>query len=200
VKVKVNTFAAKIAAELEESIQIKEKTLERQLKTLEIIGQAMLTALIAGNKVILFGNGGSAADSQHIAAEFINRFRRERRAMPAIALTTDTSVMTSIANDYSFDNIFSRQIEALGDSGDIALGISTSGNSPNVLNAFRTARQLGLITVGFTGASGGRMTDLAEICFHVPSESVSRIQEVHLTAAHALCGLMEEELISDDAK
>ena len=138
------SLAARIAAELEESIQVKEKTLEEQLTTLEEIGQAMLGALREGNKVILFGNGGSAADSQHIAAEFINRFRLERRAMPAIALTTDSSVLTSIANDYSFDNVFSRQIEAIGESGDVALGISTSGNSPNVLKAFETARQLGI--------------------------------------------------------
>jgi len=197
---KNNAHAATIAAEFVETIQVIEGTLEEQLTILEEIGQPILEALRTGNKVLLFGNGGSAADSQHIAAEFINRFRRERRALPAIALTTDTSVMTSIANDYSFDNVFSRQIEAIGESGDIALGISTSGNSSNVLNAFRTARQLGLITVGFTGATGGRMPDLADICFCVPSESISRIQEVHITAAHALCGLIEEELISDDAK
>jgi D-sedoheptulose 7-phosphate isomerase len=189
-----NSYAARIATEFEESIQVKERTSMEQLEILEEIGQLILGALRAGNKMLLFGNGGSAADSQHIAAEFINRFRQERQAMPAIALTTDTSVLTSIANDYSFDNIFSRQIEALGERGDIALGISTSGNSPNVLNAFRTAKQLGLTTVGFTGASGGRMADLAEVCFLVPSDSVPRIQEVHMTAAHALCGLIEEEL------
>jgi D-sedoheptulose 7-phosphate isomerase len=195
-----DSIAARIAAELEESIQVKERTLEEQLTTLEEIGQAMLASLRAGNKLILFGNGGSAADSQHIAAEFINRFRRERRAMPAIALTTDSSVLTSIANDYSFDNVFSRQIEAIGEDGDVALGISTSGNSPNVLNAFEAANRLGITTVGFTGATGGRMEDCADLCFHVPSQSTARIQEVHITAAHALCGLVEDELISDHAE
>jgi D-sedoheptulose 7-phosphate isomerase len=195
-----DSLASRIAAELEESIQVKQKTLDEQLTALEEIGQVMLKALRDGNKVMLFGNGGSAADSQHIAAEFINRFRLERQAMPAIALTTDSSVLTSIANDYSFDNIFSRQIEAIGEDGDVALGISTSGNSPNVLKAFGVARQLGITAVGFTGASGGKMGDYADLCFRVPSQSTARIQEVHITAAHALCGLIEEELISNNAE
>jgi D-sedoheptulose 7-phosphate isomerase len=194
----IDTITSRIAAEFEESIEVKERTIAEQLTTLEEIAQVMLRALRRGNKVILFGNGGSAADSQHIAAEFINRFRLERRAMPAIALTTDSSVLTSIANDYSFDNVFSRQIEAIGEEGDVALGISTSGNSPNVLRAFDAARELGVTTVGFTGASGGRMEDHADLCFHVPSDSTARIQEVHITAAHALCGFVEERLVSDN--
>lgn len=196
----VDSIAPRIAAEFEESIEVKERTIDGQLTNLEEIAQAILGALRAGNKVILFGNGGSAADSQHIAAEFINRFRLERRAMPAIALTTDSSVLTSIANDYSFDNVFARQIEAIGEGGDVALGISTSGNSSNVLKAFEAARHLGITTVGFTGASGGRMDEFADLCFHVPSQSTARIQEVHITAAHALCGFVEEELVSGNAE
>jgi D-sedoheptulose 7-phosphate isomerase len=172
-----NTFAATLVAELEESIQVKKRVIDGQVHILTEILQVMLQALQAGNKIILFGNGGSAADSQHIAGELVSKFRRDRRAMPAIALTTDTSILTSIANDYSFARVFARQIEALGQKGDVAIGISTSGNSPNVLD--------------------GILKDSADICFQAPSENTARIQEAHITAAHALCGLIEQEFCHD---
>lgn len=185
---------ARIAAEFEESIAVKNRTIDQQLGVLEEIYDVLLHALAEGHKIIFFGNGGSAADSQHIAAEFVSRFKVDRRALPAIALTTDTSIMTSIGNDYSFDRVFARQIEALGRPGDVAVGISTSGNSPNVLQAMEMAREMRMATVGFTGSSGGKLKDNADICFHVPSQNTARIQEAHITAAHALCGLLEEAL------
>ncbi len=186
-------FAPLIARELEDSIQVKRRVLDEQLSTLADIVELLAQTLQAGYKVVLFGNGGSAADSQHIAAELVSRFRRERQALPAIALTTDTSILTSIANDYSFENVFSRQIEALGQPGDVAIGISTSGNSPNVLKGVSAAKQKGMTTVGLTGESGGQLKDCVDICFRVPSQSTPRIQEVHITVAHAICELVEQE-------
>lgn len=190
--------ATRITTLFEESIRVKSRTLDEQLSVLNDILQVLLRALKAGNKVILFGNGGSAADSQHIAAELVSRFLRDRRALPAIALTTDTSILTSVANDYAYENVFARQIEALGRPGDVAVGISTSGNSPNVLRALETAKSMDMGTVGFTGASGGRLKACVDICFCVPSQSTPRIQEVHITAAHALCELIEEDIFGDE--
>lgn len=187
----------RIGAEFEESIRVKKQTLDEQLSVLNEILQTILQVLKAGNKVILFGNGGSAADSQHIAAELVSKFRRDRSALAAIALTTDTSILTSIANDYSYDYVFARQIEAHGRPGDVAVGISTSGNSPNVLRALETARDMGISAIGFTGADGGQLKECVDICFRVPSQSTARIQEVHITAAHALCELLEQELFGD---
>lgn len=187
-------FTKKIRHEFENSIQIKKLVLEQCLPILSRIAQVMTNALREGNKIMLFGNGGSAADSQHLAAEFINRFKLERPAMPAIALTTDTSVLTSIANDYSYENIFSRQIEAIGQVGDVAIGITTSGNSGNIIKAIATANEMGITTVGFTGLEGGKLKECSEICLQVPSNSTPRIQEVHITAGHALCDIVEQEL------
>jgi D-sedoheptulose 7-phosphate isomerase len=194
VNVLVTTLEARIAGEFDESIRVKQRLIKEQVATLSTIAEMMLDALRNGKKIILFGNGGSAADSQHIAAELVSRFRREREAMPAIALTTDTSILTSIGNDYGFEKVFSRQIEAMGNDGDIAVGISTSGNSPNVLKALETAKLLGMHTIGFTGDSGGKLKDFVDICFHVPSNDTARIQESHITAAHALCNVIEEEM------
>jgi D-sedoheptulose 7-phosphate isomerase len=194
VKVVARTFINEIRAELEESVRVKQRVIDEQAFVLEEILQILLRSLRAGNKIILFGNGGSAADSQHIAAELISKFRRDRSALPAIALTTDTSILTSIANDFSFDYVFSRQIEGLGERGDVALGISTSGNSPNVINALQTANEMGMTTIGFTGAEGGALKDHVDICFHAPSQNTARIQEVHIAAAHTLCELIEQEL------
>lgn len=191
------TYVEDIRAELEESLKIKQRVIDEQIFVIQEILIALLKALDAGNKVILFGNGGSAADSQHIAGELVSKFRRERKALPAIALTTDTSILTSIANDFSFEHVFARQIEALGAPGDIALGISTSGNSPNVIHALRVARQLGLVTIGFTGEDGGELKDAVDICFQVPSNSTPRIQEMHITVAHTLCELIEIELLKE---
>jgi D-sedoheptulose 7-phosphate isomerase len=197
-KVVSRTFINEIKAELEEGVRVKQRVIDEQVFVLEEILQILLQTLRAGNKIILFGNGGSAADSQHIAAELISKFRRDRSALPAIALTTDTSILTSIANDFSFDYVFSRQIEGLGEKGDVALGISTSGNSQNVIHALRIAKEMGMTTIGFTGAEGGALKDHVDICFHAPSQNTPRIQEVHIAVAHTLCELIEQELFSEN--
>ncbi len=142
---------------------------------------------------MIAGNGGSAADAQHIAAELVGRFLRERKALPAMALTTDTSILTAIGNDYSFENVFSRQVEALGQAGDVAIGISTSGNSKNVIKAIQTAKKMEMITIGFTGESGGELKNCIDFCFQAPSQSTPHIQEAHLAVAHALCDIVEHE-------
>jgi D-sedoheptulose 7-phosphate isomerase len=195
-----NTFAVKLVAELEDSIQVKKRVIDEQVPILNEILQVLIQALQEGKKIILFGNGGSAADSQHIAAELVSKFRRDRRALPAIALTTDTSILTSIGNDYSFADVFARQIEALGQEGDVAIGISTSGNSPNVLKGIGIAREQGLIAIGFTGADGGKLKECVDICFRAPSQTTARIQEAHITVAHALCEIIEQEFCQDDAQ
>jgi D-sedoheptulose 7-phosphate isomerase len=161
--------------------------------------QAIAHAFRGGRKVLLFGNGGSAADSQHIAAEFMNRYQIERPPLPAIALTTDTSLLTSISNDYAFDEVFSKQVKALGKKGDIAIGISTSGNSANVLKAFRVARKLGMITIALTG-EGGKIASNADIPLTVPSRSTPRIQEVHIVIGHILCELTDTLLFRQVSK
>ncbi|MBI4114614.1 MAG: D-sedoheptulose 7-phosphate isomerase [Candidatus Niyogibacteria bacterium] len=148
----------------------------------------------SGGKILIFGNGGSAADAQHIAAEFINRYAKDRKALPAIALTTDTSILTSIGNDSSFENIFSRQIEALGSPGDIAWGISTSGKSLNIVRALEVAKSKGLVTIGFTGREGGNMKDIVDYHVNVPVESTARIQEVQMTISHIICELIENNV------
>ena len=145
-------------------------------------------------RVLVFGNGGSASDAQHFAAEFVGRFQRERRAAAAIALTTDTSILTAIGNDYAFDRVFARQIDALGTRGDVALGITTSGGSANVLEAFRVARARGLTTIALTGRDGGEAGRLADIHVNVPDASTARVQEVHRTMLHVICELVEEGL------
>jgi D-sedoheptulose 7-phosphate isomerase len=154
---------------------------------------AVVEALRTGHKVLVFGNGGSAADAQHFAAELVGRFLRERRALPAIALTTDTSILTAIANDYAFDRVFARQIEALGRDGDVAIGISTSGGSANVVSAFATARDAGMTIVALTGRDGGAVGAAADIHVNVASSSTARVQEVHRTLLHAMCELIERE-------
>ena len=154
---------------------------------------AMREAIARGGRVLVFGNGGSASDAQHFAAELVGRFMRERPAMGSIALTTDTSILTAVANDYSFRQIFVRQIEALGRPGDVAFGISTSGESPNVLDAIRYARGQGLVTVAMTGRDGGSIGAAAEIHVNVPDHNTARVQEVHRTIMHAMCELIERE-------
>ena len=167
-----------------------------QIKVLEQIASVLAQSLTSGLKILLCGNGGSAADSQHIAAEFIGRFKRERRILPALALTTDTSILTAIGNDYAYEKIFSRQVEGLGERGDILIGLSTSGNSKNVLEAVKTAKTKGLVTVGFTGAKGGVLKTLADHCFQAQSDETSHIQEVHITALHALSEVVEDIVLS----
>jgi D-sedoheptulose 7-phosphate isomerase len=166
-------------------------------KIIEVV-QLITESLKSGNKIMLFGNGGSAADAQHIAAEFVNRLRKSKRDRPplaALALTTDTSILTSISNDSDFSNIFSRQIRALGKKGDIAWGISTSGNSPNLIKAIKAAQEMGIKTLGLTGKGGGEMSTLVDYHLNVESHDVPCIQEVQITVGHIICELVEQELL-----
>ncbi|MBI3313322.1 MAG: D-sedoheptulose 7-phosphate isomerase [Candidatus Omnitrophica bacterium] len=167
---------------------------EAQLAVLEKISREILKAFMAGHKILLCGNGGSAADSQHIAAEFIARFKRDRKSLPAISLTTDTSILTAIANDYDYEKIFSRQIEGLGNKGDILIALSTSGNSKNVLAAVKQAHSQGLTVIGFTGNSGGSLQGVVDICFQAQAKKTPHIQEVHITALHAISEVVEDVL------
>jgi D-sedoheptulose 7-phosphate isomerase len=160
---------------------------------------ALRQALRDGRKVLVCGNGGSAADAQHFAAELVGRFTRERRAWPALALTTDTSALTAIGNDLGFGRVFARQVEAHGQPGDVLIGISTSGGSPNVLAAVETARARGMVTIGLTGRDGGALGRAVDIHVNVPSTSTARAQEVHITLLHVICDLLEQELVDIDA-
>jgi D-sedoheptulose 7-phosphate isomerase len=160
-----------------------------------VAAQVMSDALKAGRKLLVFGNGGSAAEAQHLAAELVGRFQRERAAMAAIALTTDTSILTSIANDYSYKQVFARQVEAIGQAGDVAFGISTSGESPNVVAALQVARAQGLKTIALTGRDGGSAGAAAEFHVNVPDQSAQRVQEVHLTLIHVMCEVIEESAV-----
>jgi D-sedoheptulose 7-phosphate isomerase len=180
-----------------ESIRVKQAVLEGMLEEIATAAGWVTETLRRGNKLLIFGNGGSAADSQHIAAEFIGRFERERRALPAIALTTDTSILTALTNDYSGDIIFARQVEALGQPDDLAIVYSTSGNSPNVLAGISAARAKGLRVIGFTGEGGGKMAELCDLTLRVPSRRTSRIQEAHITISHALCEVVEADLFHE---
>lgn len=170
------------------------RSLEASSDVIEAIAGKMTACLREGGKICFMGNGGSAADSQHLAAEFVGRFQMERGALPSIALTTDTSILTAVANDYGYEAVFERQVEALVRAGDVVVGISTSGNSPNVLKAMRKAAAAGACTVGFTGESGGRLAEECELCLKVPSGKAARIQEGHILAGHSLCELVEENL------
>ncbi len=184
-----------VLAEAEQSATVKRRFFETHARKIVEAAELLAACLTAGGKILLFGNGGSAADAQHIAAEFVNRFRIERRPLAAIALTTDTSILTSIANDYDFEQIFAKQVRAIGRSGDVAVGISTSGNSPNVLAALEAARDLGLHTIGI-GGPGGRISTAADRIFAVTSESTARIQETHITLMHVLCELVDRILFA----
>lgn len=155
---------------------------------------AVAQAFSAGRRLLVFGNGGSAADAQHFAAEFVGRFQRERRAVAAVALTTDTSILTAIGNDYAYDRVFARQVEALGEPGDVAFGITTSGGSANVIEAFRVAKSRGLTTIALTGRDGGEAGRAADIHVNVPDPSTARAQEVHRTLLHVICEIVEEGL------
>ncbi len=167
---------------------------ERYAEMLGEAASAIAGCFKAGGKLLIFGNGGSAADAQHIAAEFVGRFKLERPGLPAIALTANTSVLTAWSNDYEFETVFSRQVQALGIKGDVAWGISTSGNSPNVVAALRKARELGLVTVGLSGNGGGRMASLCDINLTVATKDTPRIQEAHLVGYHIICKLVEDAL------
>jgi len=180
-----------IEKSIRKSIETKEGLLRGQVENIEKAAAAMISSIKAGGKILIFGNGGSAADSQHIAAELVGRFKMERKPIAAIALTTNTSTISAIANDYSYDVVFSRQVEALGKIGDVALGISTSGNSKNVLEAIEKAKGLGLETIALTGCGGGKLKKAAQINIIVDSGDTARIQESHALIGHILCELIE---------
>jgi len=187
---------------LQESAKVKQKILTNieTVKIIAKIAEIIVEAYRRGKKVILFGNGGSAGDAQHIAAEFVGKYYLERAPLPAIALTVNTSSLTAIGNDYSFAQVFAKQLEALGEAGDVAIGISTSGNSENVLEALRVAKTKGLITIGFTGEEGGKLKDVVDYCLHIPSNDTPRIQEGHITVGHIICEIVERELFGPDEK
>jgi len=190
----------KVIQRFKESADLKTAFAKKNCDKIIEVVHLITGSLNSGNKIMLFGNGGSAADAQHIAAEFINRLRKSKRDRPplaALALTTDTSVLTSISNDSDFSNIFSRQIRALGKKGDIAWGISTSGNSPNLIKAIKVAQEMGIKTLGLTGKGGGEMGTLVDYHLNVESSDVLRIQEVHITLSHVICELVEQELLQD---
>ncbi len=179
--------------------------IKEHMELIQIVAQSEITAqveeiativkeaLAKGKKVLFCGNGGSAADSQHLAAEFVGRFQVERKGLPAIALTVDTSILTAVANDYGYDQVFARQVEALANEGDVLIGLSTSGNSPNVLNAIAIAKDKGMKTVGFTAQGGGKMATECDVCVAVPCKVTARAQEVHILLGHILCELVDGE-------
>jgi D-sedoheptulose 7-phosphate isomerase len=180
-----------------ESLRVKSRFFEDNRDRVVETAAKLAQVLKSGHKVLFFGNGGSAADAQHLAAELVGRFGPDRAALAAISLSTDPSILTALGNDYGYDKVFSRQIEALGQSGDAAIGISTSGNSPSVLEALDAARTRGLFTIGFTGESGGKMTGRADVLFRVPSKQTPRIQETHLLLGHILCDLVDREIFPE---
>jgi D-sedoheptulose 7-phosphate isomerase len=191
------TLKARLAAAVAEANQLKNRLVAEQAEQVAAAASLLAGVLQGGGKVLLFGNGGSAADAQHLAAEFVNRFQIERPPLAAVALTTDTSILTSIANDFDFLEVFAKQVRALGKPGDAALGFSTSGNSANVVKALDAARQLGLKTLALSGGSGGPVAAAAELAIVVPSKNTPRIQEVHITIGHVLCDLVDFLLFPD---
>jgi D-sedoheptulose 7-phosphate isomerase len=191
-----NPVRSHIVAQITEAQRIMAAMLNDSslLSRVEDAARACVQSLRSGGKVLLAGNGGSAADAQHIAGEFVSRFAFDRPGLAAVALTTDTSILTAIGNDYGYEKLFSRQVQALGRKGDVFVGYSTSGKSPNVLRAFETAREAGLICIGFTGNRGGAMRELCHHLLEVPSADTPKIQEGHLVLGHILCGLAEAEI------
>lgn len=186
-----------ITASLSQHIQVFNEVFRSLSPSIAECGQLIKETVRNGKKVLICGNGGSAADAQHIAAEFVGRYESERRALPAIALSTDTSALTAIANDYGFERVFARQVEALANEGDLFIAISTSGNSPNVLAAVMEARTRGCRVLGMTGAAGKKLASLSDACLMVPSERTARIQEVHITVAHIWCEMVDEMIAAD---
>jgi D-sedoheptulose 7-phosphate isomerase len=184
---------------IESSIEVHSRLLEACLPAMTAAAGALITAYRSGHKALFFGNGGSAADAQHLAAEFLGRYLLERRPMPALALHANTSAVTAIANDYGYEHVFSRQLQALAVSGDVAVAISTSGNSKSILEALTVARKMGVYTIGLTGASGGRMRELVDVLIAVPSSETPRIQECHILVGHALCDAVEQAVAATPA-
>jgi D-sedoheptulose 7-phosphate isomerase len=194
-----NVTAGILRANIERSVEVHSRLMAACLPALTTAAGAIIAAYRAGHKAFFFGNGGSAADAQHLAAEFVGRYLRQRRPLPALALNANSSAVTAIANDCGYDQVFARQLEALAVSGDVAVAISASGNSPNVIEGARCARRLGLFTIALTGASGGRLRDLVDALIAVPSEETPRIQECHILVGHALCDAVEQALARPDA-
>jgi D-sedoheptulose 7-phosphate isomerase len=185
------SLKARLAEAVAEANLLKSRLVAEQSEQVAEAARVLAAALQKGGKILLFGNGGSAADAQHLAAEFVNRFRIERPPLAALALTTDTSILTSIANDYDFREVFAKQIRALARPDDAALGLSTSGNSPNVVRGLDAAREMGLVTLALSGGDGGPVARAADLALVVPSHSTPRIQEVHITIGHVLCDLVD---------
>jgi len=194
-----STRDALITSSIEDSIKVKQALLADKalFKQISDVIEAFVSALSKGHKILLFGNGGSAADAQHIAAEFVGRFQMERTPLPALALTVNTSALTGIGNDYDYVNVFSRQVEALGQAGDVAVGITTSGKSPNVIKGLAAAKAKGMVTVGLTGRFGKMMQEVSTYCLCVPSDQTPRIQESHILIGHVWCELVERALFPD---
>lgn len=180
-----------LRSNIERSVEVHSRLLDACLSSLTAAADALIAAYRSGHKAIFFGNGGSAADAQHLAAEFLGRYLCERRPLPALALNTNSSAVTAIGNDYGYDQVFSRQLEAMAIPGDVAVAISTSGNSPSVLEAVLCARRMGLFTIGLTGATGGRLLGHVDALIAVPSQETPRIQECHILAGHAFCDAVE---------
>ncbi|NQT95493.1 MAG: D-sedoheptulose 7-phosphate isomerase [Candidatus Omnitrophica bacterium] len=179
---------------IRESIKVKEAVLKSLSKEIKTASNLIVASLKKGGKLIVFGNGGSAADAQHIAAELVGRFKLERQGLAAIALTTNTSVLTSIANDYGYEEVFSRQVESLANENDVVIGISTSGNARNVITGLLEAKKIGIKTIALTGSGGGEMAAISDIALVVPSANTARIQEAHIVIGHIICELVEETL------
>ena len=179
---------------LKAHVELIEKIIADEIPYIEKCAELIFETLEKGNKILICGNGGSAADAQHIAAEFVGRYETERKALPAIALTTDTSALTALANDYNFERVYSRQVEALAREGDLLIAISTSGTSPNIISAVMTARQIGCQTLGMTGIKGKKLASLCDECLMIPAERTARIQESHITIAHIWCEIIDEKL------
>jgi D-sedoheptulose 7-phosphate isomerase len=190
-----------IKSHIRSSIEVKSALLENTALLEQIAGVCALiaNAYKSNKKTLLAGNGGSAADAQHIAAELVNRFYMDRPGLPSIALTTDTSILTGIGNDYGYEQLFARQVQALGNEGDVFIGISTSGNSPNIIRAFEACKEKGIITIGLTGENGGKMAGLCDHCINVPSNETPRIQEAHILIGHIMCYIIEQEMFGGPA-
>lgn len=191
------TLESAMSKIMADSIAAHSRLVDQSLSVLVEVAQALIRAIRSGHKVLLFGNGGSAADAQHVAGELVGRFHRESEPWPAIALTTDSSILTAVGNDWKFEDIFSRQVRALVRPGDVVAGISTSGRSPNVLRGLEAARNQGAVTIGFTGSKGVIMKEYADVCFLAPAEHTPRIQELHILAWHSICELVEAELMNE---
>lgn len=185
-----------VVKQIKESIDLKEYLLS-EVENLINISQRLINALKNGNKILLCGNGGSAADAQHIAAELAGRFNYDRDSLPAVALTTNTSSLTAIANDYGYETVFAKQVQGLAKKGDVVIALSAGGNSPNVVLAIEEAKKMGVVTIGFVGKQGGKLKELADFIIHVPSNTTARIQETHIIAGHIICSIVEEHLFGN---